>query len=209
MVTIEQKLSLFAKILQQDISNEMTTRIEEIDHEYKEKISESMQRVDQRAAEIVDRARKQAELKKVESISKSHMQTKRDYMRAREKQINRFMKALLIQIEDYTMTPEYGKYLEQLVLTCSDLVGEQELVVYMREEDIEKYCKLVITSFEKIGISQKSFHIENRGPEMLGGIIIENQKKTMRVDLSIATKLREQREHIMKHVVDALEEVGE
>lgn len=209
MVTIDQKLSLFSKLLQQDISNEVSEKINELEKEYEIRIKENKEQVDQKAAEIIERAQKRAEIKKVEYISKAHMQTKREYMQAKEKQVSRFMDVLSNQIEAYTATESYGEYLEKLVMGCKELVGESDLVVYMTTQDLQRYQEHIVNCFEKLGINKSTLNFKEKDAIMLGGLIIENQMRTMRIDLSIASRMREQKEQIIKRIFEALGEAGE
>lgn len=209
MVTIEQKLSLFSKLLQQDISNEVSEKINELEKEYEIRIKENKEQVDQKAAEIIERAQKRAEIKKVEYISKAHMQTKREYMQAKEKQVSRFMDVLSNQIEAYTATESYGEYLEKLVMGCKELIGESDLVVYMTTQDLKRYQEHIVNCFEKLGINKSTLNFKEKDAIMLGGLIIENQMRTMRIDLSIASRMREQKEQIIKRIFEALGEAGE
>ena len=65
MVTIEQKLTVFSKLLNQDIKEEMDEKFAQLDREYEKRLAESKFEVDRRAAEIVDQARKCAEIKNI------------------------------------------------------------------------------------------------------------------------------------------------
>ncbi|MGL4344830.1 MAG: V-type ATP synthase subunit E [Cellulosilyticaceae bacterium] len=209
MVTIEQKLSLFSKLLQQDISNEINEKISELEKEYEIKIKEHKTAVDVRAAEILERAQKRAESKKIEYLSRAHMQTKREYMQAKEKQVTRFMKTLEKQIELYVTTDEYKLYLEKLVGQCQEVVSEGDLVIYMTPGDLSRYREYVVKWFKQLGVTEEAITFKEKDSAMLGGLVIENQIKTMRIDLSIASRIREQKEEIIKRIFEALGEVGE
>lgn len=209
MVTIEQKLSLFSKLLQQDISGEMSELMGQLEKEYEAKVKEHKQGVDLKAEEIIERAQKRAESKKVEYLSKAHMQTKREYMKAKEKQVNRFMAALSKQVEAYVVTDAYEAYLEKIVVSCKDLNQESALVVYMTPKDLANHQVHVRKSFEKLGVLADQLIFREKDAAMMGGLIIENEQRTMRIDLSIASRIREQKEMIIRRIFEALGEVGE
>lgn len=209
MVTIEQKLALFSKLLQQDINGEMTEKLEQLEQEFEAKIKEHKQLVDLRAEEIIERAQKRADNKKIEYLSKAHMQTKRAYMQAKEKQVNHFMEVISKQVEIYVMTSEYGVYLQKLVAGCHDLNGNENLVVYMTSKDLVNHEKSMRESFEKLGILSGMLTFKEKDAAMMGGLIIENEQRTMRIDLSIASRIREHKEMIIRRIFEALGEVGE
>ena len=70
MVTIEQKLSLFSKLLQQDIKTEIGEKIEAMEKEYEEIMAEHKRKVDN---DIIEHSRKKAEIKRLDLISKAKM----------------------------------------------------------------------------------------------------------------------------------------
>ncbi|MGL4735952.1 MAG: V-type ATP synthase subunit E [Cellulosilyticaceae bacterium] len=209
MVTIEQKLALFSKLLQQDISGEMSEQLEKLEQDYESIIKEHKVLVDLKAQEIMERSQKRAESKKIEYLSKANMQTKRAYMKAKEKQVNRFMDALTKQVERYVITQQYGDYLEQLVASLYDLANESAVVVYMTAKDLANHEGHIQKSFEKLGVQVDRLIFKEKDAAMMGGLIIENEQRTMRIDLSIASRIREHKEMIIRRIFEALGEVGE
>ena len=61
MVTIEQKLSLFSKLLQQDIKTEIGEKIEAMEKEYEVIMAEQKRKVDKDADDIIEHERKKIE----------------------------------------------------------------------------------------------------------------------------------------------------
>ncbi|MEG1147242.1 MAG: hypothetical protein RSD98_01455, partial [Niameybacter sp.] len=110
MVTIEQKLSLFSKLLQQDIKTEIGDKIESMEKEYEEIMLEHKRKVDKDADDIVEHARKKGEIKRLELISKAKMQTKKQTMFTKEKYIGVFMEHLKARIGVFKRTTEYKAY---------------------------------------------------------------------------------------------------
>ena len=89
MATIEQKLTLFSKLLNQDIREEANEKLLALDKEYEKLMAENKFETDKQASEIVEQARKQAELKKVERISKGRMASKKEMMLIKEELVGR------------------------------------------------------------------------------------------------------------------------
>ena len=58
MVTIEQKLTLFSKLLNQDIKEEMDEKFAELEKEFEKKIAENKFAVDKEATEILVRKKR-------------------------------------------------------------------------------------------------------------------------------------------------------
>ena len=70
MVTIEQKLTLFSKLLHQDIKEETDQKFYELEKEYEKISAESKICTDKEAAQIIEQAKRRAESKQIELISK-------------------------------------------------------------------------------------------------------------------------------------------
>ena len=56
MVTIEQKLTLFSKLLNQELKEEIEKKIVELEKEYEAKIAESKYKIDKEAKHIIEDA---------------------------------------------------------------------------------------------------------------------------------------------------------
>ena len=123
MVTIEQKLSLFSKLLQQDIKTEIGEKIEAMEKEYEVIMAEQKRKVDKDADDIIEHARKKAEIKRLELISKAKMKTKKESMIAKEKYIGVFIEHLKVRIMAFKETSSYKEYLERMIGTLEHLAA--------------------------------------------------------------------------------------
>lgn len=210
MVTIEQKLTLFSKLLNQDIKAEMTEKFDQLDKEYEKRIAESKFQVDKEASKIVEEARKRAEIKKVELISKGKLSSKKEMMQAKEEMIKRFMKSLEEKTVEFTQTLEYAKYFKQMIKRLGDFKeDEDELIVYLSQRDYGQNQAWIKEEFLKQGIGQEKLKFDVAQTNILGGCIVVNPKMNTRIDLSIRATLDEARDQIIEKISRAIEEVGE
>lgn len=209
MVTIEQKLSLFSKLLQQDIKAEIGEKIEGMEKEYAEIMSEHKRKVDKDADDIIENARKKGEIKRLELISKAKMQTKKQTMLTKEKYIGVFMEHLKARVVAFKTTPEYKKFLENSMSKLDDLRSyDTDFVLYMTKEDQAQYGEYVLTQLEATGISRDKFTPAVKEDSMIGGIILDSPLKKLRIDLSIATLIDDHRDEIVEMLFQAIGEVG-
>lgn len=210
MVTIEQKLTLFSKLLQQDIKEDVDRKLMALDEKYEKKITFSKEQVDKEAELIVQNAIKRAEAKKVEIISKGKMSNKRECMLAKEKYIAAFIDHLKEKIKEFTELEAYKSYLDHYLVQFEDLKGyENKLVVYLTARDFDRYKKYIKEKLGSLGLDKDKLSFEIADDSILGGIIIEDPKLNMRIDTSIATLLEESRGHIIETILGAIEEAGE
>lgn len=210
MVTIEQKLSLFSKLLQQDIKDEISGKLALIEEEYKQKQIEHNEAVDKEARIIVERAIKKAELKKTEMVSKAKMQAKKQAMTSKDKCVNLCMMHLKERINAFIQSDAYERYLFNVINSIRNL-GEikNQMVIHMTKEDIQRYKEQVSSHLERIEIASSKVVIEACEIPILGGVIVEIPSENIRMDLSIMTMLEDSRSHIVEQVFEAIEQVGE
>ena len=97
MVTIEQKLELFNKLLNQSMNLKYQEELDRLEKDIQSKVQISKDMIDKQAQEIEDRATKRAESKYAENISKSKVVMKRDIMSLKEKYFDILMNSLKIQ----------------------------------------------------------------------------------------------------------------
>lgn len=210
MVTIEQKLSLFSKLLQQDIKDEIGGKLALIEEEYQAKQRLHNEEVDKEARLIVDKAIKRANIKKVEMTSKAKMQTKKQMMLSKEQCVNKCMEKLQNRVVGFVKTKEYQAYLLSGIDAIQALGKVQEqTVIYMTLEDIERYKDLVADRVAQMGIGKDYLRIEVCQTPIIGGIILEVPKENIRMDLSIATLIQDHKSLIVQRVFEAIGQVGE
>lgn len=209
MVTIEQKLSLFAKLLQQDIKTEIGEKIEAMEKEYEALMAEHKHKVDKDADDMIEHARKKAEIKRLELMSKAKMKTKKESMIAKEKYIGVFIEYLKNKVRTFKETPEYKVYLDRMIATLEHLEAyDTDFTLYMTEQDGQKYGAYVQEQIAQGGISKERLHLEVKDESMLGGIILDSPKKNLRIDLSIETVIEDHKDEIVQQLFNAIGEVG-
>lgn len=210
MVTIEQKLTLFSKLLSQELKEEVNKKTLELEKEYEGKIAESKYQVDKEAVEIIDNAKKRAEAKKVELISKGRMCSKKETMLIKEKLVVHFMETLIERTKAFTDKPIYANYLEHIVRELDELKNyENPLIVYMTEKDLLKYQSIIRKNLIQIGLKEDQMQFEQTENDIIGGLIIRDPMLNMKIDMSMRSIIEESKDRIVEIVTLALGEVGE
>lgn len=209
MVTIEQKLTLFSKLLNQGIKEEMDEKFTQLENEFEKRIAENKFKTDKEANEIIEQSRKRAEIKKVELISKGKLSSKKEVMQAKQEMISRFMRALDEKVLAYTSTNEYLDYLKQTInhLEPSDF-GEGSLVIYLTQNDHDCNQPFIKELLLKKGINESDLCFEITKENMLGGLIVACPECSTRVNLSIRSSIEDYKEQIVEKISRAIGEVG-
>lgn len=210
MVTIEQKLTLFSKLLNQDIKEEVDKKFSELEKEYEKRIAENKFAIDKEASEIVEQARRRAEIKKVELLSKGKLASKKDMMMMKEQLITRFMNALEEKIKIFTATNDYRVYLNQIIQELKSLKSwENDLVVYLTKSDYEHNKEFIKEALTGIGLKADKLSFEVAEEDILGGLVIKDLIFSTRIDESIRALLEEEKSQIIERISLAIGEAGE
>lgn len=210
MVTIEQKLTLFSKLLSQELKEEVSQKTMELEKEYEGKIAESKYKIDKQAADIIDNARKRAEAKKIELISKGKMSSKKETMLTTEKVVVRFTEALIERARAFVDKPVYETYLKHTVAQLEELKDyANPLVIYMQEKDIARHKDFIEKELIKIGVQKEQLEFEKAESDIIGGLIIADPTLNMKIDMSMQSIIEESKDRIVEIVTGALGEVGE
>lgn len=210
MVTIEQKLTLFSKLLHQDIKEEVDKQLVELEKVYKQKMLVNQAKTDKEAQALVENAIKRAETKKTELISKAKMCNKKECMMTKEAYIHTFIEHLKDRIKNFTQTEDYKIYLEHYLMQFETLKDyENDLDVYITESDYNLHRGYIKEKLSAIGLKGEKLNFKVANDAILGGIIIEDPKLNMRIDASILQVLEDAKNHIIEVVFGAIGEVGE
>lgn len=205
MVTIEEKIKLFYKLLNQSMDKAFTDELKDLKDKSESKVQMVKSEIDKEAKDIVERAEKRSEIKRAEGLSKSKVIIKKDILTLREKYYYKFMDKFNEKLNEFTKSNEYKSYLSK---TISNLVTEIKdyekcnLVIYLTKNDEEKYSDFIKSEITKKLDCDISF---NKVYNIKGGLIGVIADKNLKIDLSIDSILEENKAYIMQTIFEILE----
>ncbi len=205
MITIEEKIKLFYKLLNQSMDIHLAEDLKDIEDNYKFKIERLQSVVEKEVKDIEEKAVQRAEVRRAESLSKSKVIIKKDIMALKEKYYRIFMDKFNKKLVEFVQSKEYKSYLSNII---SNIVAEIksfencDLLVSISKEDIDKYSDFVKTEINKELKCNISF-MPNQ--DMIGGLIVEIKEKNIRIDASINAVLESNKTYIMQEIFELLE----
>lgn len=205
MITIEEKIKLFYKLLNQSMDIHLAEDLREMEDTYKFKLEKLKNNVDKEAKEIEEKALKRAEIKRAESISKSKVIIKKDIMALKENHYYTFMDKFKLALKEFVNSNEYKTYLSNIISKLSDDIksyGNNDVVIYVTNKDKEKY-----SDFIKVELNKKiSNNIVFKTTEnFIGGLVAEFTEKNIKIDMSIDAVLEDNKIYIMQTIFETLE----
>ena len=205
MITIEDKIKLFYKLLNQSMDTKLAEDLKELETSYGSKLNTEISDIDKEAKEIEEKAVKRAEIKCAESISKSKVIIKKDIMALKEKYYYIFMDKFNKIIEEFVNSKEYETYLSSIISKLSDSIKNYEncdLVIYVTKRDKEQYSNFIKSEINKKYFVKVLFKTTE---DILGGLIAEPVGNNVKIDMSIDAVLEENKTYIMQTIFEALE----
>lgn len=203
MVTIEQKLSLFSKLLHRSMDDKFTEEMEKLKKEYEVKIQKKRDAVNKEAEDILSKSQKKAEAEKTELVSKIRVSMKREYMSVKEKHFTILMDHLMCEINDFIQSEKYGNYMISQVkkLEESEQLSDN-LIIYMTNRDNEKFAEYIRREFLK---ANKNCSFKVADDNIIGGFIAEDPVGKIRMNFSIDALLEDNKSYIMQTLFQAIE----
>ncbi len=206
MVTVEDKLEIFYKIVYKDEEEKYVKELKELEENNQQLLENKKNEMKRQREEIIRRKITQARMERNEVKSEGLEETKAR-LRQKKKQIETdLVSSIVDRAKEAVKAKGYGEYL------CSNLskylveFEEDKVVVMLRDEDrlISESC--LVNLKKKTG---KTFIVEALPEEKIGGFMLSNNERTFNIDHTLRTLIQEKEYMIGKKLNQALGEVGE
>ncbi len=205
MITIEERIKLFYKLLNQSMDIHLAEDLKEIEDSYKVKIEKMKNNIDKEAKEIEEKSLKRAEIKRAESISKSKVIIKKDIMALKEKHYYTFMDKFKSALKEFVNSNEYKTYLSKLISKLIDNIKDfenKDVIIYVTNKDKEKYSDFIKSELNKTISNEIIFKTTEN---IQGGFIVELIEKNIKIDMSVDAVLEDNKTYIMQTIFETLE----
>jgi len=209
MVTIDQKLKIFNKIVIEKLNREYEELIHRLDKKDEEAMKDYKQSLSERAHNYRKELIEKGEMEKKLLISKTRLDSKKEILRVRAGLVEKTKKEVLEKAVDFVQGESYKDYLGTLLEELElDLFCENTIILRMIKEDYVRHGdfvkKQLYEKCEKIEVI-----VENLDSEYVGGFMIFDKSETFKLDCTIKTRIDEQSDLIGKRVNELLNRVGD
>ena len=203
MVTIEQKLSVFNKLLQRSMNENFAEEMEYLRREYSKKLQQNNSAVDKEVKHIEQKAFQRAEKAKTEILNKAAINQRKAYMSAKEEFFSLMLIHLRERIDSFIQSEEYKAYLISLAQQLENSEKDSKgIKVFVTQRDLKKYGKDIAAAMPKALANAQS--IEVADDKIIGGLILTNAETDTRIDLSVSALLEENKSYMMQIFFQAL-----
>ena len=210
MITIEEKLNVFSKLVCEGERHKANEQIEKKQKHNDEIIKKHYENSIKKAEEIEQKRNFKANNKKKEIIARASMEVKKKIFRKKSELLNRLEKEVEDKAIEFVKTNEYELFLlnklSKILLTIKE---KENNSIYLTKKDLDRYEDKIIEKLDSLGNQKNKVILGKLDDNKIGGLVLINHDKNVRIDLSIKTILEESKDLIGKILYSSLEEVGD
>lgn len=200
MITIEEKLKLFTKIVYDKVEKENQRAVDDFNKEYGNVIEQKKQEFSKEANEKAVQSQKNIEKEKLHIISKARIEEKRIIMEKKMEIFKEALEELINYAKTFTKTEEYrNMFFEDFKNTISEMKESSKLDIYLTSGDLISFRAEILSILKDKTVE---FHNDD---DMAGGFIILDTKDNVKIDMSLISRIENSKDYIGQRLFEALE----
>lgn len=206
MITVEDKLEIFNKLVYKEEEERCIREMEALDKRIETTLEEKKLELEKKTEAFITRKNILANIQKNEMISQANENKKTNVLKTRESFLNDLMKSLEIKTKQFVQSNDYKPYLIKKISKVLNGLEEEKIILLLNKEDIGLIQESIPILQEQF---KKSISIEASKKDVIGGFMILDCDKTYNLDYSFKTIIEENRYEIGKTLFNMLENAGE
>jgi len=188
MITIEEKLNLFTKMVYEKVERENMEVIKKFEEDYVKTLEEKKEEFENKAKELEKKTFSDIEKFKTQTLSKAHIKGKRMVMEMRNKIYNLAIKDVIEYAKEFNNSKVYCEYFSDKL---NKLINNHEIKdadVYISHDDWNNWYKDLQIKKDNINIIYDD--------SIIGGFILIDKQNNVKYDFSILNLVEINRERI-------------
>lgn len=203
MVTLEQKLSLFKKLVDEKVQKEINEQITSKDEEIKDFLDKEKQILETNANRTKKAALERIKRQRSEAISTMIQKERKQYLKKNEE----ILRNLLLKIEDklraFMSTDKYPEHIEKsMKIALKSFSKDERVYVAIPPNSFNKAKEAAEKVLKEQGY--ENYTIIETELSYIGGFILENEKQTIRLNKTFAEALYLKHEDLGQMLHDAI-----
>lgn len=202
MTTIEDKISLFSKIIYDKVNEEKEEKIDALSKEINEKLNLEKEKIKELRQNLLREVTKKSNIKGNEIVAKERLNKQREVLFLKDKLICNTLENVRQKLVQFVNLPEYKNYFINTLQKTLMEINKGNFYVIVLERDYEKFkneidevLKTRSDIFVEVKMSEEDF---------IGGVMIRDFDGKFKIDNSINSKLQDCKEIIGVRVMEML-----
>ncbi len=206
MITLEDKLDIFYKIVYKAEEEKIKLELEQLEEKQNKILKEKEEELKRIQKIRIERRETQATSEKNEMISASIDKNRKRSLLKREELLGNLIEAIELKAMKFTEKSEYKEYLIRKIKLSLDSIDEKMLIFGLKADDV----KIVEDSIEDIENEyKKTIKLKTLDDSIIGGLKIWDNDRNYTLDNTFKTIIVENRYQIGKRLYLALDGAGE
>lgn len=206
MITLEDKLDIFYKIVLKDEEGKCKETLEQLEEKNKSIIKEKKENLEIKKKDIINRKIQLAETERNEMLSRFKQDNKEKLLSKRQEILKSLISSLEERERQFTSSKEYRDYFITYLDKTLDEMEENEIILGIRKADGDNFNEEILSLGNKKGIN---IVIDTIKEDIIGGFVISDKDRTYSLDYSFKTIIEENKYLIGKTLYTLINETGD
>lgn len=209
MITLEEKLDQFEKLINQKIDRENHLKLEEKQQEVNEFLNKERNLLEESAKKTVKLSTDRIDRQKQEKISTAKQEEKREILKMTEG----FVKTLTSKLEDkcseFALGDTYPGFISDVLINLvkkENISTEYKLIVSLAPANFDNTKYLIGKKLK--ASNYNNFEINEGDAEYMGGFVIEIEELSLRITKTLQNSVNQKREDIGQFMQNYVREGG-
>jgi len=202
MTTIEDKISLFSKIIHGKVNEEKIEAIAAFSKGAEKQISAEKEKIKELRRSIQIETAKKMKIKSNAIVAKEKISRQTEILSLKEKLIKDSLECVREKLVEFVMAPEYKPYLINNIQKTLKAVDKGHYNIMVVKRDYEKFLNEIGEIIK--GYRDYNFEINISDDDFIGGHILKDFEGKFKIDNSIYSALMDSTEIIGVRVMEML-----
>ncbi|SHJ64926.1 V-type ATP synthase subunit E [Paramaledivibacter caminithermalis] len=205
MITVEEKLDVFTKLVLEKVQREYEEKKREIEEKNNKIIKEYRLEIDKKCHKTIENIVNRGKIEKNRLISKAKVEGKRIVLGKKEELLEKLIKNIEAKALQFTYEDDYKDYLKNnLYAILKNLENKNSIILFFTERDRRRYDRNITDILKEKGFDIEKVKLEELDSSLIGGVIGMDQEKTIKIDCCIKTQIYDNKELIGQMLYDEL-----
>jgi V/A-type H+-transporting ATPase subunit E len=202
MTTIEDKISLFSKIIYDKVNGEKNEKLEALNSEIEKKLDSEKEKIEELRRNLQIEVTKKSNIKANGIVAKERLNKQREILFLKDKLIHNTLENVREKLVQFVSLPEYKLYLISTLQKILKEIDKGNYYIVVLKRDNEKFnsdIQVVISEYHNLNVE-----IVISDVDFIGGIVVRDFEGEFKIDNSIESKLQDSKELIGVRVMEML-----
>lgn len=210
MITVDEKIDVFTKIVLDRLEESYSVKISELDEETFEAVKEYEEKLKEKSRKFIEVHEENAQGDARKKISKVLSGVRTQMLRLKHDIVLELCDALKARVNEFRKTPDYLEFLKQRIQKSVEELNQfTSIEVEILEEDYSRFGEALSSEMKMQGFDPAKVKWAPVKKGIMGGLIFYNGERTLKLDGSFDILLEDAEVVMGQLVAELLEERGE